>query len=123
MRARALPRGPRRIGLQAGHWLTEQVPDELRRLEHATGTSWGTVPEWRVNMEIANRAAALLRGYGYQVDVLPTTIPPGYLADVFVALHADGNPDGTARGFKAAHGARRGPYEERLVRVMMEEYG
>ncbi|MGH2352931.1 MAG: N-acetylmuramoyl-L-alanine amidase, partial [Chloroflexota bacterium] len=109
--------------LQAGHWLTDQVPDELRRLEHSTGASWGGVSEWQVNLEIANRAAAVLRTYGHQVDVLPTTIPAGYLADVFVALHADGNGDPTMRGYKAAHGSRRGPYEGRLVQTVLDEYG
>jgi hypothetical protein len=118
-----VPPGPRRVGLQAGHWLTDQVPDELRRLEHSTGASWGGVPEWRVNLDVANRAAAILRDHGYHVDVLPTAIPPAYLADVFVALHADGDLDGSGRGFKAAHASRRGPYEDHLVRVLVEEYG
>jgi hypothetical protein len=119
----AVPAGPRRIGLQAGHWRTEALPDELRRLEPQTGTSWGGVTEWQLNLDTANRAAAILRTHGYEVDVLPTIVPPNYLADVFIALHADGDPAGAARGFKAAHGSRRGPYEDRLVQVLMEEYG
>ncbi len=118
-----VPPGPRRIGLQAGHWQIDQVPDELRRLEHQTGTRWGSVAEWQLNLEIATRAAGVLRGHGYQVDVLPATLPPAYLADVLLALHADGDPSGTARGFKAAHASRRGPYEDHLVRVLVEEYG
>ena len=118
-----VPPGPRRVGLQAGHWLTDQVPDELRRLEHSTGATWGSVPEWRVNLDVANRTAAILRGHGYHVDVLPTAIPPAYLADAFVALHADGDLDGSGRGFKAAHSARRGPFEDHLVQVLVEEYG
>ena len=117
------PPGPRRIGLQAGHWRTSEVPEELRRLQGSVGTAGGGVPEWQLNLDVANRVATILRGHGYEVDVLPTTIPAGYLADVFVALHADGSPDGSARGFKAAHGNRRGPYEGRLVQVMMDEYG
>jgi N-acetylmuramoyl-L-alanine amidase len=36
------------------------------------------------------------------VDVLPTTIPPGYWADLFVSIHADGNAAGSASGFRAA---------------------
>ena len=119
----AISAGPRRIGLQAGHLHTEEVPAELRRLEHATGTSWGSVAEWQVNLDIAGRVAAILRGRGYLVDVLPTVIPTGYLADVFVALHADGDTSGLARGYKAAHGARRGPYEDQLVRDLVAEYG
>ena len=118
----AVPPGPRRIGLQAGHWRTGEVPEELRRLEDSTGTAGGGVPEWQVNLDVANRVATILRARGYQVDVLPTTIPPDYLADVFLALHADGSPDPGARGFKAAHGSRRGPYEGRLVQAITEEY-
>jgi hypothetical protein len=119
----AVPPGPRRIGLQAGHWRTSEVPEELRRLQGSVGTAGGGVPEWQLNLDVANRVATILRGQGYEVDVLPTTIPAGYLADVFVALHADGSPDGSARGFKAAHGNRRGPYEGKLVQAMVEEYG
>jgi hypothetical protein len=118
----AVPPGPRRIGIQAGHWLTAEVPEELRRLEHSTGTAGGGVLEVQVNLDVANRVAAILRARGYHVDVLPTTVPPHYLADVFLALHADGSPDPGARGFKAAHGSRRGPYEGQLVQAVTEEY-
>ena len=118
----AIPPGPRRIGIQAGHWLTAEVPEELRRLEHSTGTAGGGVLEVQVNLDVAQRVAALLRARGFQVDVLPTTIPHNYLADVFLALHADGSPDPGARGFKAAHGSRRGPYEGQLVQAVTEEY-
>jgi N-acetylmuramoyl-L-alanine amidase len=119
----AVPAGPRRIGLQVGHWRNDELPDELRRIQGQTGTSWGAVAEWQVNLDVANRVAVLLRGRGFAVDVLPAAVPPGYLADAFVALHADGDPNGAARGFKAAHGTRRGPFEDHLVRVLVEEYG
>lgn len=118
-----VPAGPRRIGIQAGHWQTAEVPEELRRLEHATGTAGGGVQEWQLNLEVARRVAATLRDRGYQVDILPTTVPEGYVADVFLAIHADGSTDATARGFKAAHGNRRGPYEGQLVTALAEEYG
>ncbi|HEX2037068.1 MAG TPA: N-acetylmuramoyl-L-alanine amidase [Chloroflexota bacterium] len=117
------PAGPRRIGLQVGHWRTEEMPEELRRLENATGTRWGAVTEVQLNLEIANRVAAILRDYGYAVDVLPAALPPRYLAEAFVALHADGDTDGSGRGYKVAHGSRRGPYEAQLVRSLSEEYG
>ena len=118
-----VPEGPRRVGLQVGHWKTDEVPPELRRLEAQTGTSGGGVAEWQLNLDIANRVAALLSARGYAVDVIPTLVPAHYLADVFVSLHADGDPAGTTRGFKAAHGSRRGPHEDRLVRTLVEEYG
>src|SRR5262245_10227992 len=41
-----VPPGPRGIGLQAGHWRTGELPEELRRLEPQTGTSGGGVAEW-----------------------------------------------------------------------------
>jgi hypothetical protein len=119
----SVPPGPRRIGLQAGHWLTDEVPDELRRLEEMTGTSAAGVAEWQVNLDIANRVATALRTRGFVVDVLPTTIPAGYLADVFISLHCDGSHDPGARGYKAAHSTRRGPYEDALLNAIVEEYG
>jgi N-acetylmuramoyl-L-alanine amidase len=94
------PPGPRRVGLQAGHWLTDEVPPELGRLQG--GSAGGGKQEWEVNLDIAQRAAALLQGAGVQVDVLPATVPPGYRANAFIALHADGDPAGAANGFKVA---------------------
>jgi N-acetylmuramoyl-L-alanine amidase len=119
----APPPGPRRIGLQAGHWKTDEVPSELKRLVTMTGTSGGGVNEWQLNLDVANRVADALRARGYAVDVLPTTIPPGYLAEAFVSLHADGSTDPGARGFKGAHSSRRGPYEDALLASILDEYG
>jgi N-acetylmuramoyl-L-alanine amidase len=117
------PGGPRRIGIQVGHWMTENVPPELRRLEVQTGTSWDGISETQVTLEIAARMAALLRSHGYAVDILPTTIPAGYLADAFVALHLDGDGTGENSGYKLAHGTRRGPYEQQLLEDIKETYG
>ncbi len=118
-----IPAGPRRVGIQVGHWRNDELPDELRRIESQTGTSGGGVYEWQLNLDVANRVAALLRGHGYAVDILPAVVPPGYLADAFISLHADGDPGGGSRGYKAAQGSRRGPYEGQLVRSLVEEYG
>jgi hypothetical protein len=118
-----MPTGPRRIGIQVGHWMTEQVPAELgTRITFQTGTSWAGVDEVDVNMDIAKRIKAQLTARGYVVDILPTTVPVGYLADVFVALHADGDDTGEYSGFKLAHGSRRGPYEDKLVASLRDEY-
>ena len=73
-------------------------------------------------MDIAQRIKAQLTARGYLVDLIPTTVPPGYLADVFLALHADGDETGENSGFKLAHGSRRGPYEDKLVAVLRDEY-
>jgi hypothetical protein len=95
------PEGPIRVALQAGHWKAAEAPDEQAGLR-ANGTRGGGKAEWEVNLEIARRTARLLEAAGYQVEVLPTTIPPGYWADLFVSIHADGSPSPTVSGFRAA---------------------
>src|SRR5581483_5672296 len=94
------PPGPKRVGLQAGHWLVEQVPFELRGLQG--GTSGGGKQEWEVNLDLALRTKALLEAAGVEVDVLPTTVPQRYQAHAFIAIHADGDTSGRLRGFKVA---------------------
>jgi N-acetylmuramoyl-L-alanine amidase len=119
----AMPSGPRRIGIQVGHLDTDKVPAELgTRITFQTGTSWDGVDEVDVNMDIAQRMKAQLVARGYAVDILPTTVPAGYLADVFIALHADGDETGEISGFKLAHGSRRGPYEDKLMNLVRDEY-
>jgi N-acetylmuramoyl-L-alanine amidase len=118
-----VPPGPRRVGIQAGHWKMAEVPDEMARLAGQTGTSAAGFVEWQVNLDIAGRVALRLQAQRIAVDILPATVPEGYLADAFISLHADGDRSGLDRGYKAAHGSRRGPYEPRLVTAIIEEYG
>lgn len=115
--------GQRRVGIQVGHWMTDNVPSELRRLEVQTGTSWNGLSEVEVSLVIATRLKALLESHGYVVDLIPTTVPQGYLADVFIALHMDGDGTGENSGYKMAHGSRRGPYEQQLLEDVKDEYG
>jgi N-acetylmuramoyl-L-alanine amidase len=117
------PPGVKRVGLQAGHWLTDEVPPELGRLQQ--GSTGGGKSEWEVNLDVARRTAALLEAAGFQVDVLPATIPPRYRANVFVALHADGDVAGVARGFKVARpGFSSLPtIDDRLVETLNNVYG
>ena len=115
--------GARRIGIQVGHWQTDNVPPELRRLEVQTGTTWNGITETEVSLKIATRLADLLKTHGYIVDIIPTTVPQGYLADAFVALHLDGDGTGENSGYKLAHGTRRGPFEQQLLDDIKDEYG
>ena len=117
-----VPDGPRRVGIQAGHWMTGNVPPELQRLETQTGASWDGHNEVDINLDIARRVAALLKSQGLAVDILPTTIPAGYVADAFVSLHADSDGVGEKSGFKIAHAVRRGPYEDEFQRDLTDEY-
>jgi hypothetical protein len=90
------------VGLQAGHWRANELPDELSRLRSSTGTAAAGYREYQVNLDIAQRTATLLRAGGMTVDILPSTVPPSYQADAFVALHADGNSDTRLSGYKLA---------------------
>ena len=117
------PPGPKRVGLQAGHWEVEQVPPELHGLQ--AGAVGGGKQEWQVNLDVARRAAALLEAAGVQVDVLPATVPPRYQANVFVAIHSDGDTTGSTRGFKVARpGFSSIPdVDDRLVDLINQKYG
>lgn len=95
------PEGPLKVALQAGHWKAAEAPDEQSGLR-TNGTYGGGKAEWEVNLEIAQRTARLLEAAGYEVDILPTTIPPGYFADLFLSIHADGNNSSSASGYRAA---------------------
>jgi N-acetylmuramoyl-L-alanine amidase len=118
-----VPTGPRRVAIQAGHWKSDEAPDELRRLIPQTGAEWEGVTEVEIDLDIAQRVSVILNSKGVAVDVLPTTIPAGYVADAFVALHADSDGVGENSGFKMAHGARRGPYEDVLLTDIKNSYG
>jgi len=116
------PAGPRKVGIQVGHWKLDEVPDELTRLVVQTGTTWNGVKEVDVNLDVAQRVGTLLKAKGVAVDIFGATVPAGYVADAFIALHADGDGTGENSGFKMAHNARRGPFEDRLLQTVREEY-
>jgi N-acetylmuramoyl-L-alanine amidase len=103
------------VGIQAGHWNIGQLPEEQARLRNDTGTRWGPLREVDVNLRIAEVTADLLRSAGVTVDLLPAMVPPGYDADAFVAIHADGGANGTIRGWKIA-APRRASAASRILR-------
>lgn len=113
---------PRRVAVQAGHWRASEAPLEFPNLRFSTGASIFGVNEVDVTLDIAQRLVAVLQERGYVVDLLPATVPPSYLADVFVSLHADSDATSTARGFKIAHGTYRSPHDRLLVEQLTEHY-
>lgn len=115
--------GPTRVGLQAGHWRSSELPEELAVLRTSTGASAEGIDEVDVNVDVARRIAARLRDLGIVVDVLPATVPPGYEADAFIALHADGSENEEARGYKLAAPRRASPESNRLLAALGAEYG
>jgi hypothetical protein len=118
------PPGVKRVGLQAGHWLFVEAPDELADLRSNPGTSGGGKAEWEVTLDIARRTAALLQAAGVQVDILPTTIPIRYRANVFVSIHADGDTSGSLNGYKVTGSGWSGTPEAdaALVDAINQEY-
>jgi N-acetylmuramoyl-L-alanine amidase len=118
------PEGSLKVALQVGHWQNEEVPEELEGLKkNAGGARGGGKYEWEVMLNIANLLAEELRQHNLEVDILPTTIPPAYYADAFIALHADGNTDTTVTGFKVA--SPRWDYSGKsktLEALLYEEY-
>ena len=97
---------PPRVGLQVGHWYAQQLPDEQADMRDNPGAIWQGWREVDVNYAVTQAAAEALRADGVRVDILPATVPPGYKADAFVAVHSDQDLSGRdARGWKVASSA------------------
>jgi N-acetylmuramoyl-L-alanine amidase len=112
-----------RIALQAGHWKADEAPRELSGLKD-NGTSWNGTAEWKVNLEIAEKAAALLKELGYEVDILPAVVPPAYRAHLFISIHADGSNDSRASGFRVSPPRRDATGRASgFAKLLQESYG
>ena len=96
---------PCRVGLQVGHWRSGDLPAELAELRKQTGGDFGPYREIDVNLPVAKAAAELLRQAGVTVDLLPATVPHGYQANAFLAVHADRDMQQRWRGFKVTASA------------------
>ena len=117
------PEGPVRIALQAGHWKAAEAPDELRGIRDNGARADGKL-EWEVNLAIAREAAAMLEEIGYEVDVLPAVVPPGYRAHLFISIHADGSNDPRASGYRVAAPRRDVTGRADLIAALLEQsYG
>lgn len=115
---------PLRVALQVGHWKATEAPDELAGLRDNGGTRGGGKYEWEVNLEIAQMTAELLRSTGYEVDILPATVPPRYRADLFLAIHADGNDDASVHGYRVAAPRRDATRKaQEFADVLAQAYG
>jgi len=123
LRSWTRPDGPSRVGVQIGHLNNEDMPEELDGLEGNTGAIFGGYTERSVNQAIAEQLKLLLEANGVVVDLLPAKVPPGYVADAFISIHADGNANRAVRGFKIA-GPRRdySGQSSALVEALIESY-
>lgn len=96
------PSGPPTVAIQVGHLDIANSPDELKTLREDTGAQYGSIKEVNVNNTIATSVAEDLKQDQISVTILPATIPPGFYADAFVAIHADGSDDTSRNGYKSA---------------------
>ncbi|HLM83850.1 MAG TPA: N-acetylmuramoyl-L-alanine amidase [Candidatus Bathyarchaeia archaeon] len=99
--SRYLSKG-KKIALQAGHWENDDLPAEQVLLRKYKGAEAGGKTEWAVNLSIARQTKKLLERQGYEVEILPATVPVGYSADAFIAIHADGSLKPSSSGFKVS---------------------
>ena len=114
---------PWRVGIQAGHWQIDQLPDEQYRLRDDTGAQWRSVSEVSVNKEIAGRVVRQLQEAGVTAELLPATVPPGYDADAFVAIHADDGGGTDISGWKIATPWRSSEASRKLRDDIARTYG
>lgn len=113
---------PPHVGIQVGHWKTNELPDELARFRTSTGARYGNITEAQVNLNIGQRVVAMLQQEGVVVDLLPATMPISYTADAVVSLHADGSRSTAARGFKLATPWRTSRASQHLLDSLTSEY-
>lgn len=114
-----------RVGLQVGHWESANLPEELAILRTQSGANAGGYAEVDINYAVAQRVAERLRARGITVDILPATIPPGYQADAFIAIHCDANNDPGINGFKLARygDSAIATRDEALISAIVATYG
>ncbi|HEU5012821.1 MAG TPA: N-acetylmuramoyl-L-alanine amidase [Roseiflexaceae bacterium] len=114
-----------RVGIQAGHWKLENLPDEMQQFRTWSGSYVRGYDEWEINLPIAQAVQQQLEAAGVQVDLLPTVIPIGYTADAFVSIHADGVSGaqaGVRHGWKIATPYRASPASEALAAAVQDSY-
>lgn len=113
---------PPRVGIQVGHWQTEDLPDDLAKFRTSTGAFVNGITESDVNLPVAEQVKALLEAEGITVDLLPATVPVAYKADAFISIHADGSTSTSSRGFKMATPWRASEASLLLLDSLVSEY-
>ncbi|MHB8990068.1 MAG: N-acetylmuramoyl-L-alanine amidase family protein [Chloroflexota bacterium] len=118
--------GPKlRVGIQSGHWKSNELPAELASLRTSTGAAGSGWTEAAVNLDLAKRVVGLLEKENLIVDLIPATVPVQYEADAFVSIHGDANSSTVPSGYKLARATRSGipAKDDALLRAISSEYG
>ncbi|MGI5835959.1 MAG: N-acetylmuramoyl-L-alanine amidase, partial [Chloroflexota bacterium] len=113
-----------RVGIQVGHWKNSELPAELASLRGSTGAAGQGWREVDVNLDISQRAAAILKANNVIVDLIPATVPIRYKADAFVAVHGDANSNTAISGYKLARASwsRIPAKDDALLNAISSEY-
>jgi N-acetylmuramoyl-L-alanine amidase len=114
--------GPPIIAIQAGHWRTSELPDELAKLRSSTGASYGKLREVDINRAVSDSLAKMVETEGWKPLLLPSTVPPGLRADAFIAIHADWSDSPAKRGWKVAPPWRASKASRLLARSISESF-
>lgn len=94
--------GPYVIAVQPGHWKIDELPADSRRRERSIGAVYAGVRELDINLAVVDELVPLLEAEGWEVIVVPATVPPGLRADVFISIHADWGASTARSGWKLA---------------------
>jgi N-acetylmuramoyl-L-alanine amidase len=117
--------GQPKVAIQAGHWLINQLPDELASLRTQTGGAGGGVREVDYVLDLSKRVVKLLQDKGIEAELLPATVPVDYTADAFVAIHADAVDGGGPGGYKLARSRFSAipATDDALMNALYDAYG
>jgi len=94
--------GPYVVAVQPGHWKIDELPPEQSRRDRGIGAVYAGVRELDINLAVAEKLTPMLQAEGWEVIVVPATVPPGLRADVFVSIHADWGASTARSGWKLA---------------------
>lgn len=117
--------GQPKVAIQAGHWMINQLPDELASLRTQTGGAGGGVREVDYVLDLSKQVVKLLQDKGIEAELLPATVPVDYTADAFVALHADAVDGGGPGGYKLARSRFSAipATDDALMNALYDAYG
>ena len=115
--------GPWVVAIQPGHWRIDELPDEHARRRGNVGASHRGVREVDINVAVTEALVPLLENEGWDVQVIPATVPPGLRADAFLSIHADWGADPNRNGWKLAAPWRPSPAASSLAQALRDSFG
>jgi len=115
--------GPYLIAVQPGHWKIDELPAEQARRERSSGAAYAGVREADINLAVVDALVPLLEEEGWEVVVVPATVPPGLRADAFISIHADWGASTSRSGWKLSPPWRPSEAATSLANALKESFG